>query len=535
MPNESAKIILAVTNGKLSKVRDSLAIEGTINALQVGFQFRTSDWDNTTKTAVFVRGRAISSTTNADITYVVLDDNNECDVPAEIIANDGMFSVGVFGIKDDYRIVSNWMCYRVTDGCYADGSTPIDPSSTVYEQIISMLNNKSEVSHNHDERYYTKDEIDDKVVATSDWNQNDETATDYIKNRTHYIETNKQLVTSGMWVLTLDGGTDLFIVSKTGLNVESFNIGDIYELICTHNNGNIYKFKLKATQTNEIRARIINSYRKIEQIDPSGADLAIQIVDGSLSINTAAECNYLIGESSVEMYHIQESIHQIESKYLPGVQIIPINQDDIMTAEDFLALNDGLYMIYNAPFDNAYGLVRVSDGCWTCYDCAFYYDTMSIVDGQLTAIDYGPLDGFGYEEADNLLSRIFPIDIQEGQTIIASHNEDGDIIFNASDFPKGITHINTDGNMTAEEFRNLEDGVYIFDKRLTLTGYQNTSTQVYGYVFYYTDSSGNFSADCISTLTHISPYYGTFYIASLIPSDIVNDTELNNILEEVLV
>ena len=33
MPNESAKIILAVTNGKLSKVRDSLAVEGTINAL----------------------------------------------------------------------------------------------------------------------------------------------------------------------------------------------------------------------------------------------------------------------------------------------------------------------------------------------------------------------------------------------------------------------------------------------------------------------------------------------------------------------
>ena len=77
MPNESAKIILAVTNGKLSKVRDALAVEGTINALKCGFQFRTQDWDGTTKTAVFVRGRATPSTTNADITYVILDENNE--------------------------------------------------------------------------------------------------------------------------------------------------------------------------------------------------------------------------------------------------------------------------------------------------------------------------------------------------------------------------------------------------------------------------------------------------------------------------
>lgn len=168
MPNESAKIILAVTHAKLSKVRDALAVEGTINALQVGFQFRTPDWDNTTKTVVFVRGRATPSTTNADTTYRILNENNECDVPPEMLAQNGMFSVGVFGVRDNYRIVSNWMCYRITDGCYADGSTPIDPSSTIYEQIISMINNKSSIGHNHDERYYTKDESNDKFLTEED-------------------------------------------------------------------------------------------------------------------------------------------------------------------------------------------------------------------------------------------------------------------------------------------------------------------------------------------------------------------------------
>lgn len=168
MPNESAKIILAVTHAKLSKVRDALAVEGTINALQVGFQFRTPDWDNTTKTVVFVRGRATPSTTNADTTYRILDENNECDVPPEMLVQNGMFSVGIFGVRDNYRIVSNWMCYRITDGCYADGSTPIDPSSTIYEQIISMINNKSSIGHNHDERYYTKDESNDKFLTEED-------------------------------------------------------------------------------------------------------------------------------------------------------------------------------------------------------------------------------------------------------------------------------------------------------------------------------------------------------------------------------
>ena len=167
MPNESAKIILAVTHGKLTKVKDAFAVEGTINALKVGFQFRTPDWDNTTKTVVFVRGRATPATTNADTTYVMLDENNECYVPSEIL-NSSMFSVGVFGTYDDYRIVSNWMCYKITDGCYADGSTPIDPSSTIYEQIISILKNKSDVNHKHDERYYTKDQSNDKFLTEED-------------------------------------------------------------------------------------------------------------------------------------------------------------------------------------------------------------------------------------------------------------------------------------------------------------------------------------------------------------------------------
>lgn len=153
MHNESAKIILAATHGKLTKVRDALAIEDTINALKVEFQFRTTDWDNTIKTASFVRGYATPSTPDDEVILVVLDKNNECDVPHEVLENSGIFSVGVWGVNEEFRITSNWMYYKVADGCFAQGSASLKPTQTVYEQILNVLANKSDSDHNHDDRY----------------------------------------------------------------------------------------------------------------------------------------------------------------------------------------------------------------------------------------------------------------------------------------------------------------------------------------------------------------------------------------------
>ena len=167
MPNESAKIILAATHGKLTKVRDCLLIEDSINSIQCQFEFRTSDWDNTTKTAVFFRGWATPSTPDADTVYVILDESNTCYIPSEILNKNTLFSVGVFGTSDDYRIVSNWMYYKIKDGCFAEGNEPLNPGSILYEQIVSMLMNKSNIDHKHDEIYYTKSEVDNKISTIS--------------------------------------------------------------------------------------------------------------------------------------------------------------------------------------------------------------------------------------------------------------------------------------------------------------------------------------------------------------------------------
>ena len=159
MPDNIAKIILAATHGKLTKVRDTLLIEDTINMIKCQFQFRTSDWENTIKTAVFVKGYATQSISSDDVVVVLLDENNECNIPYEVLEDSGTFSVGVWGERGSSRIVSNWMYYRVTDGCFAEGSSSLTPTPSVYEQIMLELQN-----HNHNDKYYTKDEIDTRDI-----------------------------------------------------------------------------------------------------------------------------------------------------------------------------------------------------------------------------------------------------------------------------------------------------------------------------------------------------------------------------------
>ena len=168
MPNDIEKIIIAVKHGKLIKVKDAFPVEGSLNALKCAFEFRTKDWDNTEKFAAFVPYRATNSISDSEKVYIPLDENNECDIPFEILENSEYFSVGVFGTSQSYRIVSNWMCYRNNDGCYADGSTALDHESTAYDQILKMIKSKSDIEHNHDEAYYTKNELQSILNLTDE-------------------------------------------------------------------------------------------------------------------------------------------------------------------------------------------------------------------------------------------------------------------------------------------------------------------------------------------------------------------------------
>jgi hypothetical protein len=202
MINSCAAIVIAAKHGKLTKVKDASGIAYTVGTLRCKFEFRTTDWDYTTRTAVFCKGNVATHPKVVDTAIgVLLDGVDECAVPPEVLLPDEKyFSVGVWGVTGDgLRIVSEWLVFGIKDGCYVDATESVMPTPTVYEQILQALNFKAPVDHKHAE-YLTEQELEDKNYATeqfvsdvvdkldistiqSDWNQTDETQSDYIKNK----------------------------------------------------------------------------------------------------------------------------------------------------------------------------------------------------------------------------------------------------------------------------------------------------------------------------------------------------------------
>ena len=140
MPENCAAIVIAAKHHELSKVKDTRGTTHTVGALRCKFDFRTNDWANAAKTAMFCNGNALlHPDVIKDAISVPLDAENECAVPLEVLTDTLPYSVGVWGVTDKgFRIVSRWLVFEAQDGCYAEGSAPSDPEPTVYEQILSM-------------------------------------------------------------------------------------------------------------------------------------------------------------------------------------------------------------------------------------------------------------------------------------------------------------------------------------------------------------------------------------------------------------
>ena len=95
------------------------------------FEF-CSLWDGYTNTAVFYR--------NANEVYNVLIVDNQCDIPHEVLQEEGKFYFGVFGINGATRRTSEVLTYEIKKGSYILGQEPQAPTQDVYEQIMNLHN-----------------------------------------------------------------------------------------------------------------------------------------------------------------------------------------------------------------------------------------------------------------------------------------------------------------------------------------------------------------------------------------------------------
>lgn len=96
-------------------------------------QFSFCDaWEGHLKTAAFYPKDGIAK-------FVLLDSSNKCPIPEEIIDSGEEFEFGVYGVKEGKILSSELIKYRIHSGSFLKTGIP-EPTPTVYEQIISQLN-----------------------------------------------------------------------------------------------------------------------------------------------------------------------------------------------------------------------------------------------------------------------------------------------------------------------------------------------------------------------------------------------------------
>lgn len=173
-------------------------------------------------------------------------------------------------------------------------------------EIDGMLEGKAETEHNHDARYYRKEEIDEALVAP-DWNQNDETAHDYIKNRPFYTDDPVETVLLDNVSVTIEDDGNGIIETQI-----AFTEGDTYKVEW---NGTAYECVAYIPKAG---APVVIGNGAIFDLDGgNGEPFIMHSMGRALSLSSQEPP----GTYTVSIAEKKGGIHEIDKKYL-GYEVI---------------------------------------------------------------------------------------------------------------------------------------------------------------------------------------------------------------------
>lgn len=89
-------------------------------------------WDGFEKTAIFYRNER-------DVYNMILDRDNKCVIPWEVLQSDGTLFFGVYGVKGDIRRTSEILGYKIKRGAFSGNITPSNPTPDIYSQIVGKI------------------------------------------------------------------------------------------------------------------------------------------------------------------------------------------------------------------------------------------------------------------------------------------------------------------------------------------------------------------------------------------------------------
>lgn len=126
----STQIKVKCIDQSLTLVSTPLVASGGLNEDTVTFEF-CQKWNGFSKTAVFYRNKE-------DVYYSLIDDDNTCYIPQEVLQEDGTLYFGVFGSNDSgVTRTSEILRYKVVQGAITKDIKPSDPTPDIYQQLLA--------------------------------------------------------------------------------------------------------------------------------------------------------------------------------------------------------------------------------------------------------------------------------------------------------------------------------------------------------------------------------------------------------------
>ena len=126
-------LVFNVRHQEISRIDTFSPAEKSLNYLLAEFNFKTEDWKDTIKTAVF------KNLKSKEVKDALLD-NDHCLVPWEILTESAEIEVSVYGIRDEYKISTNTARYKLEKTLHG-GSATQEPTPDIYAQILGKMAN----------------------------------------------------------------------------------------------------------------------------------------------------------------------------------------------------------------------------------------------------------------------------------------------------------------------------------------------------------------------------------------------------------
>lgn len=114
-----------------------MVASGGVNEDVIEFEFDEL-WDGFDTVAVFYRSKR-------EVFHIKIV-GNRCTIPSEVLRAQGVFYVGVMGVKDNVTRTTNVLRYEIEHGAITAGVEPPEPTPSIYESILASVKSAEQIA-----------------------------------------------------------------------------------------------------------------------------------------------------------------------------------------------------------------------------------------------------------------------------------------------------------------------------------------------------------------------------------------------------